>query len=172
MSDLQLFLLHLRQPEYIHVLLNPLPVYGLVTGVLGLVLSLLSRSRQAQMLALAVVFAGAISAWPALYWGQRAYDRVYAMSNPDAQKWLDVHAERAETIVYVYSAAAAIAAAALLTHWRSKKVARPLTLLALLLSLASLAGGGWISQAGGQVRHSEFREGPPAHPVEESERGR
>jgi hypothetical protein len=28
---------HLSKPEYVHVLLNPLPVYGLGVGVLGLI---------------------------------------------------------------------------------------------------------------------------------------
>jgi hypothetical protein len=31
---------HLSKPEYVHVLLNPLPVYGLAVGVLGLVIAL------------------------------------------------------------------------------------------------------------------------------------
>ena len=39
----------LRQPEYIHVLLNPLPVYGLLIGLIGLVLALILKSRRAQI---------------------------------------------------------------------------------------------------------------------------
>src|SRR5213082_456744 len=38
-----------RQPEYIHVLLNPLPVYGLLVGLIGLVLALILKSRRAQI---------------------------------------------------------------------------------------------------------------------------
>ena len=38
-------------PEYVHVLLNPLPVYGLAIGVLALCAGLLARSRQLQLLA-------------------------------------------------------------------------------------------------------------------------
>jgi hypothetical protein len=37
---------HLSKPEYVHVLLNPLPVYGLAVGVLGLVIALLSKPGQ------------------------------------------------------------------------------------------------------------------------------
>jgi len=37
---------HLSKPEYVHVLLNPLPVYGLAVGVLGLIIALLSKTRQ------------------------------------------------------------------------------------------------------------------------------
>ncbi|MBI2840247.1 MAG: hypothetical protein HYX75_18170 [Acidobacteria bacterium] len=162
MSDLTLFLQHLKQPEYIHVLLNPLPVYGLAMGMLGLLLGLIKRNRHAQMLALTLVFIGSAVAFPVLKTGERAYDRVEAMSAPDARGWLEVHQQRAEKVVYVYYASALLAAVALLVQWRSWKGARALTLITFVLGAAAMAGGGWISQAGGQVRHSEFRDGPPA----------
>jgi hypothetical protein len=47
---------HLSNPEYLHVLLNPLPIYGLAVGVLGLVVALISRSRAARVTALVIVF--------------------------------------------------------------------------------------------------------------------
>ena len=53
----------LRQPEYIHVLLNPLPVYGLLTGWIALLMAILLRSRSAKIAALSIVFISAISAW-------------------------------------------------------------------------------------------------------------
>src|SRR5262245_22602291 len=45
----------LRQPEYIHVLLNPLPVYGLLVGLSGLVIALILKSRRAQIVTLLLV---------------------------------------------------------------------------------------------------------------------
>ena len=38
----------LEQPEYIHVLINPLPVYGLAMGLVGLIIGLALRSREAR----------------------------------------------------------------------------------------------------------------------------
>ena len=35
------FLKGLKQPEYIHVLIKPLPVYDLAMGVIGLILGLM-----------------------------------------------------------------------------------------------------------------------------------
>jgi hypothetical protein len=43
------FLKDISQPEYIHVLINPLPVYGLAMGVIGLIIALTQRSRPAQV---------------------------------------------------------------------------------------------------------------------------
>ena len=45
-------LTRLSNPEYLHVLLNPLPVYGLATGVLGLVIALITRAPAARVTAL------------------------------------------------------------------------------------------------------------------------
>jgi hypothetical protein len=39
----------LEQPEYIHVLINPLPVYGLAMGLIGLMIGLVLRSREARI---------------------------------------------------------------------------------------------------------------------------
>ncbi|MBV9618824.1 MAG: hypothetical protein JO201_06390, partial [Verrucomicrobia bacterium] len=67
---------HFRNPEYLHVLLNPLPVYGLALGLLGLIIALFSRTRAARVTALVIVFISAISIWPVVYYGDSAYDRV------------------------------------------------------------------------------------------------
>ena len=54
----------LRQPEYVHVLLNPLPVYGLAVSLIGLLVAICNRSRAATVVALVVVFISAAAAWP------------------------------------------------------------------------------------------------------------
>ena len=41
----------LRQPEYIHVFLNPLPVYGLLAGLIALLIAILLHSRAAKITA-------------------------------------------------------------------------------------------------------------------------
>src|ERR1041384_2014911 len=166
MDEMRLVLQHLKQPEYVHVLLNPLPLYALAMGVLALGIALLLRSKQAQVVALIVVIVGCASAYPVLHYGQRGYDRVYAMSNHDAQQWLDLHMQRAERFVYAFYLTGLVAIAALVALQKYPKAATPLALAALLLAAASVGIAGWISHAGGQVRHSEFREGPPPHPVE------
>lgn len=47
----------LRQPEYLHVLLNPLPVYGLAIGLFGLIAAMYLGSRGGRLTALILIFA-------------------------------------------------------------------------------------------------------------------
>lgn len=166
MSELDLVLRHLKQPEYIHVLLNPLPVYATAMGVLSLILALLLRSEQARTVAFVIVIVACGSVWPVVRYGHGGYDRVYAMSNADAQQWLDVHERRAEQCQYVFYLTGLLAIAGLIAQRKFPKASYGLTVATLALAIVCLSLGGWISHAGGQVRHSEFREGPPPVPAE------
>jgi hypothetical protein len=161
MSEFQQFLETLKQPEYVHVLLNPLPVYGLAMGLLALVVALILRNRQAAIVALTIIVVASGSAWLVVRYGHLGYDRVYAMSYRDAQEWLDVHQQRGDQFKYVFYLMGLVALAALVSQWKLPRAATLLTLLTLLTSVLALALGGWIARAGGQVRHSEFRHGPP-----------
>ena len=59
----------LRQPEYVHVLLNPLPVYGLLIAWIGLIIAVVLKSRRAQIATLVLVFITSLSAWPVYEFG-------------------------------------------------------------------------------------------------------
>jgi hypothetical protein len=161
MSGWDLLKLHFQQPEYLHVLLNPLPIYGLVAGLLAMAVALGVRHRRADLVALAVVFVSALSAWPVAEFGERAYDHVVTMPDRNGVAWLDNHRARAESVLWVFFAVAALAAAAAFVPLRWPRTARPLFIATLLGTLAALGCGGWIGYAGGQIRHKEFRYGEP-----------
>ncbi|HZS19055.1 MAG TPA: hypothetical protein VFA51_14090, partial [Candidatus Udaeobacter sp.] len=104
----------LQQPEYIHVLLNPLPVYGLLTGLIGLVLAMILRSRRAQIATLALVIISSASAWPVYEFGEEGYDRVLSMTDEDGGAWLDEHMRRAEELIWMFYVLAGLSAVAIL----------------------------------------------------------
>ncbi|MDQ6654939.1 MAG: hypothetical protein M3Y80_03900 [Verrucomicrobiota bacterium] len=158
---------HLGDPEYLHVLLNPLPVYGLSMGVLALAIALITRSRSARLAALAIVFVSALSAWPVYHYGQAGYDRVLSMSDEPGGKWLEEHMRRAEKLIYVFYGVAALSALAALSEWKLRRAAVPLGIATLLLASANLGVGGYIGYAGGHVRHREFRFEPAPDPEAE-----
>jgi hypothetical protein len=151
----------LRQPEYVHTLLNPLPIYGLAVALLALVIALLLRSRTAEVTALVLILVCAVSVWPVVAFGERAYDNILTSSDDDGRAWLEAHEERAESLMYVFYALAAVAAAAIFVPKKWPKAAFPLTIATLLLALGSLGAGASIAYAGGKIRHREFRTVPP-----------
>lgn len=168
---MSIFFQHLRDPEYMHVLLNPLPVYGLSIAVIALALAIIFRSRAAIIVALIVIVISGMSAWPVLSYGQAAYDGIKSMSDPAGEQWLDEHMARGEQLIYAFYVLAALAAAGILLPYKWPRSAMPLAIATLALGASTLGIGGWISYAGGHIRHKEFRFEPPPPPREEHHHG-
>jgi hypothetical protein len=158
----------LIQPEYIHVLLNPLPLYGLSMGLIGLLIALLLRSRPAKIATLAIVLISAASAWPVFEFGEQAYDPVLSMADENGQAWLKEHQDRAEDLIYFFYALAVLTAAAILAPIKWPKSSVLLAIAVLVFGSVVLGMGGYIAYAGGKIRHREFRnEPPPKRPASE-----
>lgn len=162
------FLRGLRQPEYVHVLLNPLPVYGLLVSWIALVAALISKSRRALVVTLVLVFITSVSAWPVYEFGKQGYDRVLAMTDDDGHAWLDDHEERADKVIYIFYALAALSVAGILIPLRWPKLSTLLAISVALLGAVALGSGVYIAYAGGKVRHREFRN-EPAPPIKSQE---
>jgi hypothetical protein len=107
---------HISKPEYVHVLLNPLPVYGLAVGVLGLFIALLFKTRAARVTTLALVLLSAASAWP-----------VY-------------HMRRAEPLIYVFHVVSALSALGITAEFVVPKAAVPMSDTAINATKPSSAG--------------------------------
>ena len=161
----------LHQPEYVHVLLNPLPVYGLAVGLIGLLVAICIRSRAATGVALVVVFVSAAAAWPVYEYGEQAYDRVLAMADNDGQAWLASHKERAEYLIWLFYALAILSAIALIAQVKWPGLSIWLGVAVLVLGAITLGSGGYIAYAGGRIRHREFRNEPPPKAVPEAAAG-
>jgi hypothetical protein len=151
----------LNQPEYVHAAINHLPLIGLLVAMLGLIAALIARSRAATFITLALVGLTALSVWPVYHYGEQGYDRVLSMSDDAGQAYLKHHAELAERWVILYYVTAGLAALTCGLSWKWPKLLLPGSVLCLLVAIASLAMGISIAQAGGEVRHREFRFGPP-----------
>ncbi|MBV9642356.1 MAG: hypothetical protein JO334_02185 [Verrucomicrobia bacterium] len=161
MTFFQIFSNDLRQPEYVHVLINPLPVYGLGMAILALLTAFVVRSRQAQLIGLALIVISAASAWPVFIYGKKGYQRVHAMSDTVGQAWLDAHMHRAGEFINVYYATSALGLIAIVALFRWPKIAPFIAAITLILSIGLIFIGGYIGYAGGKVRHREFRNEPP-----------
>ncbi len=149
-----------RQPEYVHVLLNPLPIYGLAMGSMGLLIGVFLRSRPAQIATLVLMLISAGAAWPVYEFGEQGYDRVLSMSDDAGQAWLDEHQHRAEQLIYFFYALAVLSLVAIVIPIKWPKTSLPLVIATILLGIIVLGMSGYIAYAGGKIRHKEFRSEP------------
>lgn len=151
----------LSRPEYLHVLLNPLPVYGVAIGVFMLAVAMLCRTRQVQVAALIIIAFSSGSAWPAAQLGHRAHGRLEAKLSPESNQWLQHHEQLGDKSAVAAVVCAAAAVVAILIPRRYPKASSPLAAGVLIFGIFSLAASIWASQAGGRIRHEEFRTGSP-----------
>src|SRR6266478_4906428 len=159
----------LKKPEYIHVVLNHLPIYGSILGALALAISLVLRSRAAQITALVITLVAGASAYPVFVTGQRAYKAIRSMADDTGAEVLDEHMDRAEKTIGVFYFLAALAVAGLIVPIKWPKFAVPLAALTLAMTILCSGIAIYIAQAGGQVRHPEFRPGETPTPGSESD---
>ncbi len=155
-----------------HVLLNPVPVYGLAIGVIGLLLAVIARNRTDIVISLVLVFLSGLSAWPTYHYGEAAYDRVKAMADTAADQWLDEHMARGEKLIYAFYILAGLAVVGMFAPMKWPRSSLPLAIATLVIGSATLGIGGYIAYAGGHVRHKEFRfEPPPPTRIAEHQHG-
>ena len=164
---MNIFFQHLNSPEYRHVLLNPVPIYGLAIGVVGLLLAVIARNRTGIVIALVLVFLSGLSAWPTYHYGEAAYDRVKAMADTAGHQWLDEHMARGEKLIYAFYVLAGLAVVGIFAPMKWPRSSLPLAIAMLVIGCATLGIGGYIAYAGGHVRHKEFRFEQPPPPREE-----
>jgi len=162
---MNLFFQHLKSPEYMHVLLNPFPVYGLAVGLVGLLLAIIACSRPAIVIALVLVFLSGLSAWPTYYYGEAAYDRMKAPGDPVGDQWLVKHMARGEKLIGAFYVLAGLAVVGMFAPIKWPRTSLPLAIATLVIGCATLGIGGYIAYAGGHVRHKEFRFEQPTPPV-------
>ncbi len=155
------FLHELQRPECVHVLVNHLPLTGLFAALLGLTGCLAIRSRAAVFLAMGLVSLFSLSAWPVYVYGEQGYDRVYSMADEDGDAYLARHKELAERWTWPFYLTAGVGAAGMVAGWRRPKWLWAFASATAVLAAGSLIAGAVIADAGGKVRHPEFRHGPP-----------
>jgi hypothetical protein len=150
------------EPAHLHVLLNHLPLTGLAVAVVVLLAALLLRNRPAVVWGL--VLAGLLSgsAWLVIESGESSYVRVRELADEDGKAQLKQHMLIAERWSNLYYVTAAACVAGLLTAWKWPRGLYGLAVLVAVLAAASLVAGVAIAEAGGKIRHPEFRTGPPS----------
>ena len=158
----------LEDPAYRHILLNHVPIIGLAISCL--VLAIAAALRQPPMLrvGLALVALTAGASLPVNISGDDAYPAVFDVLDGDGRAWLDYHTHLAETWLPVLYGNAVLAVIALVVGSARPNTLLPAALVVLLVSLIGLAAAGAIAEAGGKIKHPEFRLDDP--PVYESER--
>ncbi len=141
----------LRDPEYLHLLLEPLPLYGLAAGLIFLIVSQLAGESKSRLLALLLITASCASVWPYQELRRQATPRILATRDPALGPLIRTHTERRESCNWTYNAMAVLGAATLAARLAGKgKILQSLTIAgAIALLFLSI----WLHQKECEVYH-------------------
>lgn len=150
-------------PEHLHAMLNHIPLVG--TGIIALLAlyALLLGERHT------LAFAGGLAVVVALVaatvvWAGEEGMRRFQEGGPLAdlldsagRDWIEMHEQRGEIAALASYITGGTGLIALLAAVLSRKWRRPAAALLLVAALTTVALGAWAADAGGKIRHPEFR---------------
>lgn len=156
----------LLTPAHLHLALNHVPIIGLSAGLLPLLIGLLFRSRGALASGLLVVICCAAMMPAVMETGEGAQESfVDGTIEPEmdsaGKAAFREHSHRAGFTAPVVYAAGILALAALLAMVRFPRQAAWIGWAVVLQTLLSVSLGVWTAEAGGRIRHPEFRASSP-----------
>ncbi|MGH7675969.1 MAG: hypothetical protein ACREMV_11925 [Gemmatimonadales bacterium] len=141
-----------------HMLLNHVPILGVIFGVVLLVAALVRRSDELKRASLVVFVVVAALTVPVYLTGEPAEEAVEGLAGV-SETAIEVHEEAALAALVGIEVLGVMALAGLLSWRRAPALAGRLTVGALVLGLVA---GGLMTitgSSGGKVRHSELRGG-------------
>jgi hypothetical protein len=156
-------------PAHLHLALNHVPIIGLVVASLPVLIGILFHSRGALASGLLAVICCAGAMPVIMETGEAARDAFFDGSvQPDLDKpgydTLRQHAGRAKVTAPVVYAAGILALVALLALTKFPRQAAWIGWAVLVGNLLSVSLSIWTAEAGGRIRHEEFRSVPAATP--------
>jgi hypothetical protein len=149
-------------PEHLHVALNHIALIGFPVAIIPLAIALIRKDRGALLSALLIVFLCGLSIPIVMETGDGAEERLETgeagvQIDSTAISFLHEHEERADvaaTFVYILTG---LAAAGLLTMRIKPQHQYKLAVVVLAGCVICTTLLVWTAEAGGQIRHPEFR---------------
>jgi hypothetical protein len=156
----------LEDPAYRHVLLNHLPIVGLAIAWLVLAWALIEGRWSSTVFGLSLVAVLSGSAIGVMSAGDAAYPFVFDSLDGPGREWLDYHTYLGDRWGWLIATNGALAILAIVTGFMRERLRRVAGVTVLATTLVGLATAAIIAEAGGKIRHPEFRLSDP--PVYES----
>ena len=154
-------------PEHLHVALNHVALIGLAVAIIPLAIALFRKDRGALLSGFLIVLLCGLSIPIVSETGDGAAERLATGAagiqiDSSAAAFLHEHEDRADIASAFVYIAMGLAAAGLLTMHIRPQHQYKIAILVLAVCMVCTALLIWTAEAGGQIRHPEFRPAPAA----------
>jgi len=153
---------------HFHLVVNHLPIVGLLIGLLVLVTGLIIKKSEVQLTALGVFIFSALASIAAFYTGEGAEEVIEHLPGI-SETLIHTHEEYAESFFSLTLILGGIALLAFFAELKKLKFAKYLIMLVLLMAIADGVLAKYVGTSGGEIRHSEIRSDAKMIPLDNDE---
>ena len=144
-------------PVHLHLLLNHVPVIGLIIVIFVLAAGFARRNDGIAKLGLVMLVGAALVTIAVYLTGEPAEEAIENLAGV-SETLIHSHEEAAEA-AFIATSIAGAAALALLLAYRRRQLARWALGASLALTLVVSGRMAWTANLGGQIRHTEINDG-------------
>ena len=152
---------------HIHLLLTHFPIVGTIIGIGILIYGQSSKNDSVKKVALSTFIIMSILTIPVFLTGEEAEETVEHLAGV-SEIIIEEHEELAEKAIWLMGLLGVFSLASFYAIAKNLSISKRLILITLLISLATFGLFAKVGNLGGQIRHSEIRDGNAS--VEDSQR--
>jgi len=140
----------------IHLMLNHVPVIGVIIATLLLAVGLVMRSRDVMRVSLGLLVLVALSGVVVYLTGEPVEHMLRRQPGVD-HEMLEAHEHFSEPATMVLGLVGLVSLVGLIRYWRAERVSRGFAIFTLVLAIIACGMMGWTAHLGGLIRHEELR---------------
>ncbi len=142
---------------YIHLVLAHFPIVGIIIGIGILAYGMYTNNNTIKKVAFVVFIFMAILAIPVYLSGEEAEETVENIVGI-SEDLIEDHEELAEVIIWLIELLGVLSLVSLYALVKEFSFAKKITIITMVISLATFGFCVKVANLGGQIRHSEIRE--------------
>lgn len=141
----------LGDAEYLHLVLESLPMYGVACGLLMLLVAHFAGEAKSRMLALLLITACCASVWPYQDLRATAKPRIVALRDPALRPLIDQQTERRASLNWAFYGVAGLSGLTLALQMAGK--GRPMIFVTVIAALVIVCLSTWLHKKECEVYH-------------------
>ncbi|MCF8238660.1 MAG: hypothetical protein K9I85_10920 [Saprospiraceae bacterium] len=141
---------------HLHLVLNHLPILGVMFGVLVLLAGWLLKQEAVKRTGLGLFIFSALAAIPAFLTGEGAEELVEGLPGV-GENLIERHEDLANYFLWTVIGLGILATATLYASLRAWKAASAMFMITLVVALGTMVLAQQVGTSGGEIRHTEIR---------------
>lgn len=141
-----------------HLVVNHLPIIFPIVGVIVMITGLISKSEPVKRTAFLIFIMGAFASIAAMTTGEGAEEIVENISGV-SESYIKTHEETAETFALLSYILGGISLIGLWASFKQKSISNTITIATVVFAFVILFFGKQTGTTGGEIRHTEIRNG-------------